>query len=211
MLAVILAIVPILLAVSFHELGHGWAARQLGDDTAFRMGRMTMNPLRHVDPVGTVVVPGLLLLAHSPFLFGWAKPVPVDWRRLRHPRRDMALVALAGPAANLLMLAGWLLVALAGLHGALAGPLAAPLLEMVKFGIMINSVLMLVNLVPVPPLDGSRVVTALLPPPLAIRYNRLEPYGLIILAVLLVTGVLGTMLRPLQAGVGAIVRWVLGG
>jgi len=208
---ILVALVPVLLAVSFHELAHGWAARRCGDDTAQRMGRMSLNPLRHVDPVGTVLVPAALLLMKSPFLFGWAKPVPVDWRRLRNPRRDMALVALAGPGANLLMLIGWVLIAAAvgGVLPAL-GTLREPLLYLIQAGIIANSVLLVVNLVPIPPLDGSRVVAALLPPALAARYGRMEPFGLLIVVALLATGVLGALLRPVEHGLWALIGRVLG-
>jgi len=187
--------VPVLLAVAGHEVAHGWAARRLGDDTAARLGRLSMNPLRHVDPVGTVLVPLGLKLAGSPYLFGWARPVPVDWSRLRRPRRDMALVALAGPGANLVMLGAW--VALGMLLSAVAAAPGGGLPgAMVRAGIVINSILIVVNLVPIPPLDGSRVVSALLPPAAAAQYGRFEHLGLVLVLVLLLTGVLGAVLGP---------------
>lgn len=216
MLNLLAALAAVLLAVSFHELAHGWAARRLGDDTAYRAGRMTLNPMRHVDPIGTLLVPGVLLAAKSPFLFGWAKPVPVDWRRLRRPRRDMALVALAGPGANLLMLAGWVL--LAGTLDLEPGDLlpgtsdaASPLLYLIGAGIIANTILMTVNLLPIPPLDGGRVAAALLPPALGERYGRLEPFGLLIVVLLLATGLLGVLLQPVMYGIWRLVGRLLAG
>lgn len=190
------AAVPVLFAITVHEVAHGWVAARLGDPTAKRAGRLTLNPVKHIDPLGTVVVP-LVMLALTSFIFGWAKPVPVDWRNLRRPRRDMALVAAAGPGANLLMLALWTL-ALASLFGA-GGTLSYPsilLIEMAKVGIIINTALIVLNLLPLPPLDGSRIVTAFLPPAAARKYNALERWGLLILVALILTGVLGAILIP---------------
>ena len=190
------AAVPVLFAITVHEVAHGWVAARLGDPTAKRAGRLTLNPVKHIDPLGTVVVP-LVMLVLTSFIFGWAKPVPVDWRNLRRPRRDMALVAAAGPGANLLMLALWTL-ALASLFGA-GGPLSYPsilLIEMAKVGIIINTALIVLNLLPLPPLDGSRIVTAFLPPAAARKYNALERWGLLILVALILTGVLGAILIP---------------
>ena len=183
--------VPAIFAITVHEVAHGWAANRLGDPTAAQLGRLSLNPLRHVDPVGTVLVPLVLKLVGSPFLFGWAKPVPVNWRNLRHFRRDMALVAVAGPAANLLMFAGWTAV--------LASPLGAlPLVaDMCGAGVIVNATIMLLNLFPIPPLDGSRILTAALPRNLAVAYNRLEPFGLILAALLLFSGILGGLLGPM--------------
>lgn len=190
------AAVPVLFAITVHEVAHGWVAARLGDPTAKRAGRLTLNPVKHIDPLGTVVVP-LVMLALTSFIFGWAKPVPVDWRNLRRPRRDMALVAAAGPGANLLMLALWTL-ALASLFGA-GGTLSYPsilLIEMAKIGIIVNTALIVLNLLPLPPLDGSRIVTAFLPPAAARKYNALERWGLLILVALILTGVLGAILIP---------------
>ncbi len=185
----IIYLVPAVLAVTVHEVAHGWTASQLGDPTAARMGRLSLNPLRHIDPIGTLLVPALVFWA-SGFYFGWAKPVPVNWGNLRHFRRDVALVAAAGPLANLLMLLGWWLVLL------MISPAAPVLWRMGWTGIGFNATIMLLNLLPVPPLDGSRIVTAALPPRLAAGYNRIEPFGLVILAGLLATGVIGTILDP---------------
>ena len=188
------SLLPLLFAITLHEVAHGWIAKQLGDDTAKILGRLSLNPLKHVDPIGTVLVPGLLLFASggSGFIFGWAKPVPVDWGRLGNPKRDMALVAVAGPMANFLMAIFWALIAKTAilLQSSFA---TEPLLFMGGFGVSINLILMVFNLLPVPPLDGGRVVTSILPGALAWKFGRLEPYGAFILIALLASG----MLRPL--------------
>lgn len=176
-------VLPVLLAVTLHEAAHGWAAWKLGDDTAMRAGRVSFNPLRHVDPMGTVILPAMLMLARAPFLFGWAKPVPVNFWNLPHPRRDMALVAAAGPGINLLqafaaMLAFHLVPDQPGFVGAWV---AANL----DNAIAINLVLCVFNLIPLPPLDGGRVAVGLLPLPLARPLARLERYGMVILLILL--------------------------
>jgi len=189
--------VPVLFAITVHEVAHGWVASRFGDDTARYSGRLTLNPLKHVDPVGTVLVPGLLLMIGG-FIFGWAKPVPVNFSNLNHPRRDMIYVAIAGPGANLLMAVIW------GLVGLLAqytpAFTALPMLYMSVAGLYINAILMLINLIPVPPLDGGRVAVGLLPESLARSYSKLEPYGLFIMLGLLATGLLGKILIiPLSA------------
>lgn len=188
---------PVIFAITLHEVAHGWAAKYLGDRTAEMMGRLTLNPVRHIDPIGTVVLP-LLLLMVSPFVFGWAKPVPVTWENLRNPKRDMALVAVAGPAANLVMTIFWaLVIKMAALFQAMLPASAVEFLYLMgSAGIIINIVLMILNLIPIPPLDGSRIVSSILPGPWAYRYSRLEPYGLLILLVLLVSGMLGKVLTP---------------
>lgn len=187
---------PVLFAITVHEVAHGWVARHLGDSTAMMLGRLTLNPLKHIDPIGTVVVPVALIML-SGFVFGWAKPVPVTVENLRRPKRDMALVALAGPVSNLLMALGWALIMKIALILSSAAPvLAMPLMYMGAAGITINIILLVLNLLPVPPLDGSRVVSSLLPDPMAWKFNRLEPYGLIILLGLMITGILNNMLAP---------------
>lgn len=187
---------PLLFAITVHEVAHGWVARRLGDQTAMMLGRLTLNPLKHIDPVGTILVPGILLIAGG-FIFGWAKPVPVDWRNLRNPKRDMALVAVAGPLANLAMALLWAIIAKMGLLLAATSTwLSVPLILMGKIGIFLNLILMVLNLLPVPPLDGGRVLTGLLPDHLAARLARIEPYGLFILVGLMITGVLGTLIGP---------------
>ncbi len=186
-------VLPVLFAITVHEVAHGWVARRLGDPTAQRLGRLTLNPLKHIDPVGTILVPGLLLLLGG-FIFGWAKPVPVTWENLRHPKRDMALVAVAGPAANALMALVW--AASIKLSTLLPPAAATPLFYMGLAGVAINAMLMVLNLLPLPPLDGGRVLAGLLPGPWAWQFSRLEPYGFFILLALLATGVLGRLIGP---------------
>jgi Zn-dependent protease len=191
-----IAALPVLFAITVHEVAHGWVARRLGDPTALMLGRLTLNPIKHIDPIGTVLVPILLLLTTN-FVFGWAKPVPVTRENLRHPDRDMAWVAVAGPTANLLMALFWALVMKLGLTvGDYFPAFVEPLLLMGQYGIMINLVLLVLNLLPIPPLDGSRVVSAMLPGPLAYRYGRLEVYGLLIVVVLMLTNVLWKIMGP---------------
>lgn len=185
---------PILFAITLHEVAHGLVAWWCGDGTARRLGRLSLNPLKHVDPVGTIAMPLVMLLLGG-FIFGWAKPVPVDCGRLRYPKRDMTLVALAGPGANLGMALGWALLARFGVW--LEWPyVSVPLLYMGAAGVSFNLVLMVLNLLPLPPLDGGRVLVGILPASWAVRAAQLEPYGLPILLLLLVTGVLGRLLRP---------------
>lgn len=196
---IVIFAIPIIFAITVHEVAHGWVASKLGDQTAKLMGRLTLNPIKHIDPLGTVILP-IILMAVGSVIFGWAKPVPVDWRNLRHPRRDMAWVALAGPGANLIMMLFWALIAKLAivLQGALFG-FAQPLFYMAMAGISINIVLAALNLLPLPPLDGSRVLSAFLSPRAAIQYNQLERYGLIILLLLLATGLLQRILFPIVA------------
>jgi Zn-dependent protease len=191
---------PVILAITVHEAAHGWVANRLGDRTALMLGRVTFNPLKHIDPIGTVLVPAVSFLLVG-FLFGWAKPVPVNQRNLHHPRRDMALVAVAGPAANLAMALAWGLAIYGGLLIAdVSQWVALPLIYMGAAGVLINVFLMVLNLVPLLPLDGGRVLSALLPPRWAYWFSRVEPFGLVILMGLLATGVLGRMLFPLVIG-----------
>ena len=178
---------PVLFAITLHEVAHGWAARLLGDRTAQMLGRLSLNPLRHVDPMGTVVVPAVLL-AIGGFLFGWAKPVPVDMRNLPSPRRDMALVAIAGPAANALMALAWGLLLKFGLGQDTGEGLWLGVQAMAVAGVVINLIVGVLNLLPLPPLDGGRVLNGLLPAALSARYEKLEPYGLIIVVLLLASG-----------------------
>jgi Zn-dependent protease len=188
---------PVILAVTLHEAAHGWMADRLGDHTARALGRVTLNPLKHIDPIGTVLVP-LGMFALTGFMFGWAKPVPIDARNLKRPRKDMALVAVAGPGANLLMALGWGLAIVFAQSIAHSSPwIAEPLLFMGAAGVLINVILMVLNLLPIPPLDGSRVVASLLPYNAARSYARIEPYGLFIVVALLVTGLLGRIVMPL--------------
>jgi Zn-dependent protease len=186
---------PLIFAITLHEAAHAYAAKRLGDLTAFSLGRVTLNPAKHIDPLWTIVIP-IVTLIFSPFVFGAAKPVPVNFSALKNPRRDMVLVAAAGPAANLVMMIGW------GLVGkiALAAPGSLPIqyvLLVAEAGIVVNALLMVFNLFPLLPLDGGRIVAGLLPPRLALPYARLEPYGMFILIGLILTGVLSAFLVPL--------------
>jgi Zn-dependent protease len=191
------AVIPVLFGITVHEVAHGWMARRFGDRTAELLGRLTLNPVRHIDPVGTIVVP-LLLLFTGGFVFGWARPVPVNPRALRNPRRHMVAVAAAGPMANLLMAIGWVLVfRFADSLGTAPGGVAAFLARMAGIGLSFNVLLMTFNLLPVPPLDGGRLLRGLLPEPLARRLDLLEPWGLIIIFALLALGILNRILGPL--------------
>jgi Zn-dependent protease len=201
---------PVLFAITLHEVAHGWAARALGDNTAAALGRLSLNPIKHVDPVGTIAVPLLFLLLPGNFLFGWAKPVPVSARNLPHPRRDMALVAAAGPLANLAMAFAWgLLLKLSLAFGSESGVWLG-LKMMATAGIVVNLVLMALNLLPLPPLDGGRVLAGFLPAAWARRLDRLEPYGLVILIALMFAGLLGPLIQPLMGLGQALVFTVLG-
>lgn len=199
LIKVLFTVPPILAAVVFHELAHGWVARALGDLTAAKLGRLSPNPIAHVDPVGTILVPGLLLLTSAGFFFGWAKPVPVDPRNFTKPRRDMAIVAVAGPLANLGMLVTWtvFLLAISPIDSLPPG-IAKPLIHMCSVGIIINGVLMMLNLLPIPPLDGSRIVAAALPSGFLFYYQHIERFGLIIVLLLMFSGVLDGILAPLE-------------
>lgn len=188
---------PVIFAITLHEAAHGYAARHFGDPTAWKLGRISLNPLRHVDPVGTFLVPALILLLSSGgMLFGWAKPVPVDFGKLRRPKQDMLWVAAAGPAANLLMALGWTLLLKLVVEAPENGYSEA-LKEMCRVGIGINGVLMLLNLLPLPPLDGGRIAVSLLPHAAAMKFSQLERWGLPILVALLFLGILDKILRPL--------------
>jgi Zn-dependent protease len=203
-----LAALPVLFAITLHEAAHGYTARHFGDPTAYQAGRITLNPLRHIDPIGTVVVPLMILLVSSgDFLFGWAKPVPVDFGRLRNPKKDMLWVAAAGPLSNLAMACGWALMFKLSLTVPL-GDYGDPLLKMSLIGISVNVVLMVLNLLPLPPLDGGRIAVSLLPMPLAMRFAQLERWGFPILLLLLFTDVLGKIMAPLVAVVRALIAFI---
>jgi Zn-dependent protease len=202
---------PVIFAITLHEAAHGYVARLFGDPTATQLGRVTLNPIKHIDPIGTIAVPiGILLMSKlvgGPFmLFGWAKPVPVDFGRLRRPKRDMLWVALAGPAANLFMAILWA-ISLRVLFE--SGDRGSFWFQMAQVGIQINLTLMAHNLLPILPLDGGRVLFSLLPHQLAWQYGRIEPFGLFIVIALLATGVLSTLIAPMMALGEWIVRLVL--
>jgi Zn-dependent protease len=196
--------IPAIFAITLHEVAHGWMARRFGDRTAELLGRLTINPLKHVDPVGTVVVPIVLLLMHAP-VFGWARPVPVASRNFKHPRRDMAAVAIAGPLANLAMALAWVLIARLALSlGGAQGGMIMPLIyAMGLAGLFVNLILATLNLLPIPPLDGGRVLNGFLPPRISDKFERLEPFGFVILLLLLWQGWLSPVLSPI---VGALLQ-----
>lgn len=208
-LKVVLAIIPILLAISLHEAAHGWVADKLGDATARMLGRLTANPLKHIDPVGTVLVP-IVMIVTMGFAFGWAKPVPVDMRNFKNPYKDMALVALAGPMANLTMAVLWTLLLVFSMKILPQGNVANMLEIMANIGVVINLVLMALNLLPIPPLDGGRVISGVLPRELADAFNRIEPFGLWIIIFLLATGILGKILWPMVQAIQLTLYKILG-
>ena len=178
---VVVWVIPVIFAITVHEVAHGWVAKQYGDKTAWMLGRLTLNPIKHIDPVGTILVPGLML-AFTGFVFGWAKPVPVNIRNLRHPKHDMAIVAVAGPVANILMALGWALFVRVGVFMGVP-EISVPMTYVGIAGIMINLVLALINLLPIPPLDGSRILSWVLPGKWSVYYNRFERYGFYLLVL----------------------------
>jgi Zn-dependent protease len=190
-----IAAIPVLFAITLHEAAHGYVARHFGDMTAYQQGRISLNPMRHIDPLGTILLP-LLTLVVGGVMFGWAKPVPVNYAALRHPKKDMLWVAIAGPASNLVMAMGWaLLYKLAWMNP--GNYFAEPLMSMAEWGMKINAVLIVLNMLPLPPLDGGRVAVSLLPYRQAIQLSKIEPYGMFILIFLAVTPVLSWILMPL--------------
>ncbi len=208
---ILLYAIPVILAITLHEAAHGYVARMLGDSTAYMLGRVTLNPLKHIDPVGTIAVPlGLLLLSKlaggGGFLFGWAKPVPVNFANLRHPKNDMFWVAAAGPGANLFMALLWALAL------KVSGPLDQPGFfgAMAIQGVIINVVLMVLNLMPIPPLDGGRIMVSVLPHALAYRFAQLERFGFVLVILLMATGVLNTLMNPLVSATLGLIKKVFG-
>lgn len=185
---------PVLFAITVHEAAHAFAAKRYGDNTAFMMGRMTLNPIQHIDLIGTILVP-LMAVALGGFIFGWAKPVPVDFGRLRNPKKDMLWVAAAGPISNFVMAAIWLVLLKLALN--MDNSYAEPMALMSNAGVLINLSLMVLNLLPIPPLDGGRIVVSLLPRYQAWQFAKIEPYGMWILLGLLATGLLGLIMQPI--------------
>ena len=210
---IVLWAVPVVFAITLHEAAHGYVARMFGDQTAWMLGRVTLNPIKHIDPVGTIAVPGALIvlsvLTKAPlFLFGWAKPVPVNFANLRHPKRDMFWVAGAGPAVNFVMAILWAILFRVTLPtGAVPSD---GLSEMASAGVQVNLMLMALNLLPILPLDGGRIAVSLLPHSLAVAYSKLEPYGFMLVIILLATGLLGTLMQPLLHVGLAAVRLLVG-
>ncbi len=202
--------IPAIFAITLHEAAHGYAARYFGDPTAYQAGRISLNPIRHIDPIGTLLIPAVVLFASGgKFAFGWAKPVPVNFGMLRNPKRDMLWVAAAGPGANLFMAVLWALL----FKFTAVMPVnyfSEPALRMAEGGIIINLVLMVLNLFPLPPLDGGRIAVSLLPHRLAYQFSRIEPYGMIILMVLLFTGVLGAVMLPIIGVAWYVIRSIFG-
>lgn len=197
---------PLLFAITVHEAAHGYAARHFGDRTAEMLGRLTLNPIKHIDPLGTLVIPLVLLLSGSGFIFGWAKPVPVSPRNFKNPGKDMAIVAAAGPASNVLMALFWAIVMRlsAGLMTDL-GNAGQAIFLMAQFGVVINALLAVLNMLPIPPLDGGRVAVGLLPPKASYNLSKVEPYGMWILVGLLASGLLSPIIRP---GINLVVQLV---
>ncbi|MCB5187047.1 site-2 protease family protein [Methylobacillus caricis] len=185
---------PVIFAITVHEAAHGYVAKYFGDTTAQSLGRITLNPIKHIDPVGTILVPALLVFSGTGFLFGWAKPVPVDYSRLHNPKRDMRWVAAAGPASNFVMAIFWALVF--KFSSLLPTELTVPMAYMGQAGILVNVVLMVLNLLPLPPLDGGRIAVSLMPNQMAYKFAQVERYGFIILLVLMFTGILSKILMP---------------
>lgn len=203
--------IPLIFAITIHETAHGYVARMCGDPTAYMLGRLTLNPIKHIDPVGTILVPGALLIMSavtgmSGIIFGWAKPVPINFRNLRNPKTDMIWVAAAGPGANIVQAVIWAII-LKILF--IAGIDSDFLAQMCLAGVSCNIVLMALNLIPIPPLDGGRIVTGLLPPGMAWQYSRIEPYGMYILFALILTGTLSFFMRPFMHLGSSIVRLFL--
>ncbi len=195
---ILMWIVPLSLAIILHEVAHGWVAYKLGDSTAKDLGRLSLNPVGHVDPIGTIVVPGLLMVSGASFLFGWAKPVPVMFHKLRNPRRDMIWVALAGPGANLIMAIAWVLIFKISIQFMAPPSISYTFMEGVMIrGLTINIVLMIFNLLPMLPLDGGRVLHGLLPREIGDNFAKTEPWGMFVIVALLATGILFPIISPL--------------
>jgi Zn-dependent protease len=201
---------PVIFAITVHEAAHGYVARLFGDNTAYMLGRVTLNPLKHIDPIGTVVLPLILLALPGGLMFGWAKPVPVNFSALRHPKKDMLWVAAAGPLANLGMVVLWMVVGRIALAMPSGSGFAEPMLLIAAAGVFMNTILMVLNLIPLPPLDGGRIAVSLLPYPYARVFARIEPYGFFILIGLMVSGVLGRVMGPFIYGTISVAQQIAG-
>lgn len=193
---------PVILAITLHEAAHAYAAKYFGDDTAYMQGRMSLNPLRHIDPIGTILLP-ILTYSLTPFIFGYAKPVPVEFSRLRNPKKQMAWVALAGPAANFAMALMWAILLVVVTQFGSPGSF---LMKMAQGGIFVNILIFAFNLLPIPPLDGGRIVTGMLPLPMANSFARLERFGFFIVIALLATGILQYWVQPVMYGTGLVLQ-----
>lgn len=193
---------PVIFAITLHEAAHAYAAKYFGDNTAYALGRMSLNPLRHIDPIGTIALP-VLMYIFTPYVFGYAKPVPIDFSRLRNPKKQMAWVAFAGPMANFIMAFGW---SLFGLLLVAAGVSEAFPYKMVQAGIFVNILVFVFNLLPIPPLDGGRIMTSILPHKLSYQYSRVEPYGFFIVIGLLVFGLMKYWFAPMGALTGTVLN-----
>ena len=211
LMSALMAAIPLVFAITIHEAAHGFVAKIRGDDTAYKLSRVTLNPVSHIDLLGTILFPGLMLISSIsfgfPFIFGWAKPVPIDYSKLKNPRLDMSLVAIAGPLANLIMAFIWAIVAkYITLHPYIQG--------MAFYGIMINVVLMILNLLPIPPLDGSRIISSLLPVNLAYRYNSIEKYGFVVVLALVIipfngSNLLFFIMQPFMTAVINLIQFTI--
>jgi Zn-dependent protease len=193
---------PVIFAITLHEAAHAYAAKYFGDSTAYDQGRMSMNPLRHIDPIGTILLP-VLMYMFTPFVFGYAKPVPIDFGRLRNPKKQMAWVAFAGPMANFVMAFGWMVFAILTTAMGVDEPF---LRKMAQAGMLVNVIMFVFNLLPIPPLDGGRIVASVLPHNLSYKYSRLEPYGFFIVIGLLVFNLLGYWIGPMAAATGTLLN-----
>ncbi len=189
--------IPVLFAITLHEVAHGWMANALGDKTAKMLGRLSLNPIKHIDPIGTIAVPIAMVALQTGFVFGWAKPVPVSTRNFKSPRKDMAIVAAAGPISNLIMAVFWVLIFKLGTSVISDPAIAKGIMDMGRAGILINLILFIFNLFPIPPLDGSKVLSGFLPPALSNLMDKIEPYGLFIVLGLVYFGVLNTIMTPM--------------
>ena len=189
--------IPVLFAITIHEVAHGWMANKLGDDTARRLGRLSLNPIKHIDPFGTILLPLILILIHSPIVFGAAKPVPVDVRNFKNPRRDMAIVALAGPLANVLMAIFWVGIFFVSQQIITNEAILLGMIKMALAGILINLVLFAFNLIPIPPLDGGRVLSGFMPPNISKLFDKLEPFGFFIVIGLVLLGAFQPIITPI--------------